>query len=191
MGSAACRVMPPRSPWVCTCTPMFSSNSRMVATSRKRGTLRSMTGWSLSKAAHNSGNAAFLAPETVTVPFRRRPPTMRNLSMASALRRPLGRRVCFHRQGVHLVGVYAPPQRGVHHLVPGDRAFALESGRHHHGGPVAAIARHFQMGAGQSVCDELVQLLFGHVSAGPCSRFSGGAKPPPPQRRTPPPRCPG
>src|SRR4051812_22395557 len=52
-----------------------------VATSWSRGTLWSVTGPSTSSVAHSSGRAAFLAPEIVTSPFRRRPPRIRSLSI--------------------------------------------------------------------------------------------------------------
>ena len=78
---AACSVMPPRSPWVSVLTPMLSSRRRMVATSCRRGTLVSVTGSDVSRAAHSSGKAAFLAPEIRTSPCNWRPPRMMSLSM--------------------------------------------------------------------------------------------------------------
>jgi hypothetical protein len=53
----------------------------MVDTSCRRGTLRKVSGRALSKAAHNSGKAAFLAPAIGTSPFSSRPPRIRSLSM--------------------------------------------------------------------------------------------------------------
>ena len=49
-------------------TPMLRSSFSAVLTSCRRGTLRSVTGSAVSKAAQSSGSAAFFAPEIVTVP---------------------------------------------------------------------------------------------------------------------------
>jgi len=68
MGPAAEKLMPPRSPWVWLCTPIWASNLRMVATSCNRGTLTSVTGSGVNSVAQSSGKAAFFAPEMVTVP---------------------------------------------------------------------------------------------------------------------------
>jgi hypothetical protein len=49
-------------------TPILRINFSIVDTSCSRGTLVRVTGSLLSSAAHNSGKAAFLAPEISTVP---------------------------------------------------------------------------------------------------------------------------
>ena len=85
-GSLASKLMPPRSPCVCTNAPMFSSSLRMVATSRKRGTLRKCTGSVVSRAAHISGKAAFFAPEMAMAPCSGRPPRISSLSMSQTCR---------------------------------------------------------------------------------------------------------
>src|SRR6201996_2073770 len=73
-----------------TSTPMLRISLSTVATSCSRGTLCSVTGPGTSSAAHSSGSAAFLAPEIVTSPWRRRPPRIRSLSMVGVR---LGKRV--------------------------------------------------------------------------------------------------
>ena len=62
-------------------TPRSSSRLRSVLMSRTRGILCRITRWSVSSAAVNAGNAAFLAPLMTTRPSRGRPPVMRNLSI--------------------------------------------------------------------------------------------------------------
>src|SRR5579864_7888672 len=55
--------------------PTERINSTSVSVSRMRGTLSSVTGWSVKRAAAMIGNAAFLLPDGVIVPARRWPPS--------------------------------------------------------------------------------------------------------------------
>jgi hypothetical protein len=54
----------------------------MVVTSRRCGTLATISGSSVSSAAVKIGSVAFLAPETATSPDSAAPPSMTSLSMA-------------------------------------------------------------------------------------------------------------
>jgi hypothetical protein len=62
-------------------TPIFRISLSMVDTSCKPGTFSNVTVSAVNNAAHSSGNAAFLAPEMMTVPFSDLPPLISNLSM--------------------------------------------------------------------------------------------------------------
>jgi len=64
-----------------TVLPSISSRRAIVFTSRTVETLRSTTVWSVSSEAAMAGSRAFLAPETVTVPFSFFPPLISSLSM--------------------------------------------------------------------------------------------------------------
>src|SRR5579872_4652090 len=55
--------------------PTERITSTSVSVSRMRGTLSSVTGWSVKRAAAMIGNAAFLLPDGVIVPARRWPPS--------------------------------------------------------------------------------------------------------------------
>ena len=66
-----------------TPTPRSRSIAAMVSMSSMRGTLRSSTGWSLSRHAAIAGSAAFLLPEAATVPSSRCGPVMRSTFMAA------------------------------------------------------------------------------------------------------------
>jgi hypothetical protein len=59
-------------------TPNERTSSTSVSMSRMRGTLVSVTGWSVMSAAATMGSAAFLLPEGVMEPWRGRPPSTRN-----------------------------------------------------------------------------------------------------------------
>ena len=59
-----------------TSAPMSASSSSIVSTSRMRGTLERLTGSPASTVAARIGSAPFLFPAAVTVPWRRRPPSM-------------------------------------------------------------------------------------------------------------------
>ena len=63
-------------------TPILRMSLSMVLTSCSWGTLSRVTGSAVSSAAHNSGKAAFLAPETSTSPCKVRPPRIRSLSIS-------------------------------------------------------------------------------------------------------------
>ena len=84
------------SSWRSAVTPILRMSLSMVATSCKCGTLASVTGWSVNKAAHSSGKAAFLAPEISTSPCKALPPRIRSLSMPTCL--PFQRRSSFPTQ---------------------------------------------------------------------------------------------
>src|SRR3982751_6601508 len=104
---------------------MLRISLSMVDTSCRRGTLCSVTVSAVSRAAHSSGSAAFFAPEISTVPANDLSPLMSSLSMSFflllvrvvAVVGPFGRRVGFHRERMHLVGLHAAAQRGIHLLV--------------------------------------------------------------------------
>ena len=67
-----------------------------MATSMRRGTRVSLSGFALRSAAHMIGSAAFFAPETRTSPCKARPPVMRSLSTGL----PFRRRERAHRERV-------------------------------------------------------------------------------------------
>src|SRR5690606_28056773 len=76
-----------------TSTPIRFRSFTVVATSFSRGTLRRRTRPSARSAAASSGNAAFFAPDTRTLPFSGDPPEISNLSIASVQgRAPAGAR---------------------------------------------------------------------------------------------------
>src|SRR5688572_14858391 len=145
-------------------TPMLRISVSMVATSCRRGTFCSTTGWSVRRAAHSSGSVAFLAPEIRTSPWSCRPPRIKSLSMGRSvwLRRPFGRRVGLHRERMHLVGMHSLTQRGVNPLVALDQAFALEFGRNDHRLPMAPIALDFEVITGKPRGNDRPQFVAGH-----------------------------
>ena len=73
------------SPSRSTATPICARSSIIVRTSRSRGTLVSRNGVDESSAAHISGSAAFLAPETRVSPRSGTPPWIASLSMRSSV----------------------------------------------------------------------------------------------------------
>src|SRR5215467_4511227 len=102
-----------------TSTPICDSSRTMVLTSRRCGTLESVSSSSVSSAAHMRGSAAFFAPETRISPESRAPPWMTSLSI-----RFLGRERA-HRQRVDLRS-HALAQRRVHELVALDPALSTK-----------------------------------------------------------------
>ena len=70
-----------------TSTPVDAISSTSVSTSRIRGTFSSMTGWSVSSAAHTIGSAAFLFPDGRIVPDSFRPPSTTYCSALMCVRR--------------------------------------------------------------------------------------------------------
>ena len=92
----------------------------------------------------------------------------------SALGGPFGRGMGFHRQGMHLVGLDALTQGGIHQLVPLDQPFAFKNRRHDHRRPVAAIARNFDVVARQPLCNENLELVSSHGSLRSMSDFVAG-----------------
>ena len=62
---------------------MSASSSSIVSTSRMRGTFESVTGSLASTVAARIGSAPFLFPAAVTVPDRRRPPSIAKASISS------------------------------------------------------------------------------------------------------------
>ena len=66
-------------------TPCCFSSWIMVVMSASRGTLCSVSGWSVSSAATISGSEAFFEPEMRISPLSWRPPLMRMRSMVGLL----------------------------------------------------------------------------------------------------------
>ncbi|MNC87256.1 hypothetical protein D3C83_29670 [compost metagenome] len=64
-----------------TATPICASRFNIVLTSRRCGTLVTVSGSSVSSAAVRIGSAAFLAPETAISPESGAPPSMWSLSI--------------------------------------------------------------------------------------------------------------
>src|SRR6266545_5836894 len=127
-------------------TPICESSVRIVRTSFSRGTFVSTSGSRASSDAHRIGSAAFLAPDTRTVPASGRPPAIRSLSMRLGLRalRPLRGRHRRHRQRMNLIA-HALTESGVHELVTPDAGQAFELCRHDHRLEVLAVADDFEM----------------------------------------------
>src|ERR1700712_2636963 len=168
-----------------TATPMLRISFSAVATSCSFGTLCSVTGPGTSSVAHSSGSAAFLAPEIVTSPWRRRPPRIRSLSIevlwlrpsrprrcragasvgwaggvgaGRALAGPFGRRQRLHRQRVDLLA-HALAECRIHALVAADANQAFELRRHDGGEEMSAVAFHLEVIAGESVRDVALDVL--------------------------------
>src|SRR5204863_3902699 len=94
-----------------TSTPICARSFAMVEISIRRGTLASLSGFSVSSAAQRIGSAAFFAPEIRISPSRRCPPSIFSLSSA-----PLLGSQGLHRQRVDLLA-HAVAERGVDLLV--------------------------------------------------------------------------
>src|SRR5262249_42390592 len=102
-----------------TSTPICESSRTMVLTSRRCGTLESVSSSSVSSAAHIRGSAAFFAPDTRISPDSLAPPWIRSLSIHLLG----GERA--HRQRVDLRS-HAFAQRRVHELVALDPALSAK-----------------------------------------------------------------
>src|SRR5262245_57552359 len=148
-----------------TSTPICASSFDMVRTSMSRGRLVSLSGPSVSSAAHRIGSAAFFAPETRIAPSRRRPPRIFSLSMdqpLSAVKMAfLGRRSGFPplvgRERLHgeRVDLFAHPvaERGIYQLVALHAALAGEGRRDDQCLEVLAVAEHLEVLAGEPGLD--------------------------------------
>ncbi len=133
---------------------MLRTSFSIVDTSCRRGTLCSVTGSSVSSAAHSSGSAAFLAPDISTSPLRLAPAANQQFVhqessdwvaceaefFCYSCAGPFGRRIGLHRECMHLVRVHFRTEGGVDPLMPPDRALAFEFRRDDGGVPMAAIA---------------------------------------------------
>src|SRR5690606_17437482 len=108
----------------------------------------------VSSAAHRIGNAAFLAPDTVISPFRRRPPMILSLSMLAVLVRCQG----LHGKRVNFF-FHPVAQRRVNHLMPGNQAFAFERGADNQSLEMRAITAYFDMLTRQVRFDIFLNLL--------------------------------
>ncbi len=64
---------------------------------------------------------------------------------------------------MHLISLYARTQRGVHHLVPLNLAFALERIRDDDGLPMAAVTVKFAMGTKQAFSDDGFEFFSSHI----------------------------
>src|SRR3990167_1890184 len=164
------------SSWRRATTPILASSLNVVDTSCNCGTLARVTGSALNSVAHRSGKAAFLAPEIVTSPWRRRPPRIRSLSMKhrgrdaptavevapelgvtvkkpcaadSGLRCPLGGRQGLHRQRMDLLP-HSIAEGLVNALVAHDTALAFELAGDDGGKEVLPIAFYGEVGARQA-----------------------------------------
>src|SRR5262245_2547509 len=142
----------------------------MVRTSMSRGTLPSLSGRSVSSAAHMIGSAAFLAPETVTWPSSGRPPVILSLSIGFL---PFVRRECLHGECVDLLA-HALAERGVDELVALHPAAPGELARNDERLEVLAVADHFQMLAGNPARYAFLHAFCSdHLNASACSPTSG------------------
>src|SRR5512146_691377 len=121
-------------------TPMRASSLDIVATSIRRGTLSSTSGFSVNSAAHMIGSAAFFAPETRISPSSGPPPVMRSLSTGA----PLLRRQGAHRQRVDLLA-HSAAERAVHELVALHPAAAFALARHDQSLEVLPVARDLEV----------------------------------------------
>src|SRR5262249_4592775 len=161
-------------------TPICPSSRSMVLTSFRCGTLPSCSGSRVSNAAHISGSAAFLAPETRTSPESGLPPSMTSLSIGL-----LGRERA-HRQRVYLLA-HALAERGVHELVTLHPRFPAEGLAHDQRLEVLAVAGHAHFAARQSRLDVAAQVLGCHhvcvPSGAACSPASAWRAPPPTRAR--------
>ena len=83
-------------------TPRCSSNCFRVITSPILGTLRRITGSSVSRQAASIGSAAFLFPDGVSVPVNGTPPLITNCSISLCIQRV----VLGHLGGKNRVVVY-------------------------------------------------------------------------------------
>src|SRR5438132_1703257 len=128
---------------------MPCSRLRIVATSRKLGTLDRCKGSAVSRLAHMMGNAAFLAPEMRISPRSGPLPVRRSLSMRRSLqRRPRLRREGLHGQGVDLFA-HAIAQGAVHELMLLDPAEPGKALAHDDRFEVMAVAPDLDVLAGQ------------------------------------------
>src|SRR5215813_11396998 len=147
-------------------TPICASRLSIVVTSRRRGTLVTMSGSSVRSAAVRIGRAAFLAPEISTSPASGTPPSMTSLSMLQIrknvqslrfLSRPIFRREGLHRQCVDL-RTHPVAQCGVHHLVLLHARLAAKRRAHDHGLEMLTVALHLHMLALEAGPDVLLDL---------------------------------
>src|SRR5579862_1594795 len=125
-----------------TVTPMRPSNSMVVVTSCRCGTLPIVTGPSASSAPARMGSVAFLAPEMRTSPSSGSPPVICSLS-TPPLRRclprvPLLRRVRLDRERMDLAAD-ALAERAVDQLMPRQRTQPLEGGSHQSSAEVRVV----------------------------------------------------
>src|SRR6185369_4621777 len=128
-------------------TPICDNSDCIVRTSLRRGTLRNVTGSGDSKAAHNSGSAAFFAPEARISPRSGVPPVILSLSIAAL--RPLRRGERLHRQRVDLLA-HAVAECCVNELVLLDARQSGKGVRDDDGFEVRAVTAHFDVLGGQS-----------------------------------------
>src|ERR1700685_3719455 len=142
-------------------TPMRPSNSIIVVTSCKCGTLETVTGPSASKQPAKIGSVAFLAPEMRISPSSAMPPWICNLS--TCLPCVLVRRIDLQRQRMDLAA-HRFSQGGIHQLVSLHRPLAGKCGRNHHGLEVhIVLAFPHRLSAGQARLDQLRYLLWIHT----------------------------
>src|SRR4051812_38243582 len=111
-------------------TPICASSLSMVATSLSAGTLVSVSGSRVRRAAHSRGKAAFLAPEIAVSPRRATPPSIRSLSIGLG---PFLRRQRFHRQRVKLPGVQLSANSPIDTLLALDGRHASKLATHNQG----------------------------------------------------------
>src|SRR5690242_16914935 len=156
----------------------------MVLTSRRCGTLESVSSSAVSSAAHISGNAAFFAPETRISPESGTPPWMTSLST----RRLLGGERA-HRQRMDFTA-HAFSERRVDELVALHAAFAAKRLADDERLEVLAVARDAHLEASQPLLDVALDLLRRHhANASACTRCGAPrASMPKPGRETPRPR---
>src|SRR5881394_2172452 len=136
-------------------TPICASSVCIVRTSFRRGTLVRTSGSEVSSEAHNSGNAAFLAPETRTSPRSGTPPSMTRRS-TSALVRPCGFPLRGgqrgHRQGVNFLA-HPVAERRIDELVLANLRQSFEARADDQRFPVLAVAANGEVLAGQMLRD--------------------------------------
>src|SRR3970040_2524786 len=141
-----------------TATPICASRLSMVVTSRRCGTLKTVSGSAVSSAAVRIGSVAFLAPETATSPASCTPPSMTSLSMLFTTGgSPFLGRIGLHGERVNL-RAHAPAQRRVHLLVLLHARAAAERVTHDHRLEMVPVALHRHVLARQSLADPAFDL---------------------------------
>src|SRR5262245_35679675 len=125
-------------------TPICASSPSMVVTSRRCGTLVTVSGSDVSSAAVRMGSVAFFAPEISTSPASGAPPSMTSLSTL----RPVLGGVGLHGKRVDLAR-HAAAERRVHQLVLLNARLPAECGAHDHRLEMMAVAPHLHVLAGE------------------------------------------